>query len=290
MSWLDLATHTAALLLYPGLLVTALAGLPAEALAAWALADRRRGWGRAARRVATSLRPTPGHPAALPPLAATAALLVLVAATQLAAPLSPVPGSERNLLPAVVALAGAAWLTWAWGWERPGCDPGLLLMVQGCWLVSVLGPVIALENLRPQVLGTIVVPALLPLKLACAVLYLLCLPVLLHLAAEAAPQGLPGHASPAGPSLEQAGFTAVRVLLWLPYCGLFASVFLPPGDDLAGLARFAGGTVLAALAAVGLGVLLRRSRAHTARRLYLRLVVPFAVFTLGVSILAALVT
>src|SRR5207244_5780325 len=60
-------------------------------------------------------------------------------------------------------------------------DPGLLLVLQLCWLLAGLGPAVQPESLRPQVLGNVLVPGLLPVKVACAFLYLLCLPALLRL-------------------------------------------------------------------------------------------------------------
>src|SRR5204863_31279 len=59
--------------------------------------------------------------------------------------------------------------------------PGLLLVIQSCWLLSVLGPAIEPESLRPQVLGNVLVPALLPVKVASGFLYLLCVPALMRL-------------------------------------------------------------------------------------------------------------
>lgn len=289
MPWSELGLYSVGLLVYPGLLALALLGFFAEAGAAWALVPERGGPLPAARSMLAGLRPRPGL-RTLPPLAGIAAVLTLLAATQVAAPLSPVPAPERNLLVAAFALAATGWLTWAWGWTRPQIDPGLLLLVQVCWLVALLAPAVVPENLRPQVLGGVVVRQLIPLKVAASVLYLLCLPVLLQLIHEAAPQGLPGAAGRRRPGLEQAGFSAVRILLWLPYCGLFSSLFFPPGEDPAGLARFAATTAGAALVAIGLAAHLTRRPAAATRAIYLRLVAPFALFTLLVAILTAVLS
>lgn len=290
MPWADLGARTLGLLVYPGLLALAVVGLLAEAGAAWALVPERGGPLPAARSVLAGLLPERGA-RGLPPLAGIAAVLALLAASQVAAPLSPVPAPERNLLVAGLALVATGWLTWAWGWTRPQIDPALLLLVQACWLVALLAPAVVAENLRPQVLGAVVVRQLLPLKLAATLLYALCLPVLLQLIHEAAPQGLPGAAGRGRKSLEQAGFSGVRVLLWLPYCALFSSLFFAPGaDDPIGLLRFAGTTAGAAAIAIALAANLTRRPAATTRSLYLRLVAPFAAFTLLVAILTALLS
>jgi hypothetical protein len=200
------------------------------------------------------------------------------------------PGHGPRLV-AGMALAATAWLTWAWGWTRPQIDPGLLLLVQVCWLVALLTPAIVPENLRPQVLGAVMVRELLPLKIAATVLYALCLPVLLQLIHESAPQGLPGASGRGRPGLEQAGFSVVRVLLWLPYCGLFSSLFFPPaGDDLVGALRFAGTTIGVGALSIVLAAYLTRRPAAATRRVYLRLVAPFAAFTVLVAILTAILS
>lgn len=277
-----------ALLVYPGVLAVLLVGLVAEMGAAWALSPAG-GLGAAARLLLAGLWPRPEalRRRTLPPLAGAAALLSLLAAAQVAAPFSPVPAGDRNLLVAAAALAAAGWVTWTWGWNRPGVEPRLMLAVQLAWLVALLGPALVAENLRPQALGAVAVAGLLPLKLASGLLYLLCLPALLQLIPEAAPQGLPGAAGTA-PGLEQAGFNAVRIMLWLPYCGLFASLYFPPpGDDPAGLARFALLTLgAAAITAAAAALLLRRGR-PAARAFYVRAVLPFAAFALLLALLTA---
>jgi hypothetical protein len=134
------------------------------------------------------------------------------------------------------------------------------------------------------------VPSLLPLKLACGGLYLLCLPVVLQLIPEAAPQGAPGAAGRSRRSAEQAGFGLVRLLLWLPYCGLFASLYFAPSiDDPVGLLRFfvisaGAGAIAIAIAAN----LIRRPPAAT-QSLYTRVVLPFAGITILLTLLTALV-
>src|SRR5207237_7142965 len=157
-------THAAALLLYPGLLVMTAFGALIEL--AWMRFSRRKWeWPDMPRR-----RPSP--------VVATVALCSVVAAVQLAAPFNPVPGEERSVVLAAVALAFTAWAELALTVEFVA-EPGLLLVIQLCWLLAVLGPAVQPESLRPQVLGNVLVPGLLPVKVGCAFLYLLCLPALL---------------------------------------------------------------------------------------------------------------
>lgn len=283
MPWRDVALHLAALGLYPGLLFALLVGLALEIGAGWALVPERGGAGPAARSVLGALRP---HPAWPPPLLpAGAAALALLAGAQLGAPFNPVPPGERNLVTAGVAVAATAWGALIWGWGRGGADPGLTLRVQLCWTVALFSPAIVPETLRPQALGAVLLPALLPVKIAAGLLFLLCLPVLLQLIPESAPQGIPGGPGRQSPGRAAAAFGAVRVLLWVPCCGLFASLFLPPGaDDAGGLARF--GLVTAGTAALAIGLasnLVRRSPRAT-QRFYSLLVLPL---TLATVLLAA---
>ncbi len=280
----QVAGHALALLVYPGGLLMAAAGLLAEAGAAWVLGPDRSP-APALRAPLTAARAVLSR---VPALASLAGLMALLAATQLAIPFNPVPPAERNVLVAAGALAGASWLTWGWGWGRREADPALMLGVHACWLLAVLLPAASPENLRPQVLGAIVVPHLLPLKVACGALYLACLPPVLQLIPEAAPQGIPGAPSQ-HLSGEEAGFRLARTLLWLPYCGLFVSLFFPPAtDDVGGLVRFAALTLGTAAAAAGLAANLTRRSPGATRALFRRLVLPFAGFTVAVALLTAL--
>ena len=154
MPWGDIGAHLVALLAYPGALTMCALGLAAEIGAAWALVPERGGLGAAAANILSALRP---RTRALPPLAASAAILALAAATQLAAPLNPVPAAERNSLVAAAALLGASWLTWSWGWGRREAAPQVVLAVQACWLLAVLLPSIQPGNLRPQALGAVAI-------------------------------------------------------------------------------------------------------------------------------------
>jgi hypothetical protein len=278
---------TVATLAYPGLALLCLAGGLAELAATWALVPERGGPLVAARTLAAALRPASAG--ALPPLAGIAALLISLAAAQLAAPFNPLAPGNRSLLPAIVGLVAAAWLTWGWGWRSANLEPVLLVAVQGCWLLAVAAPAVVPENLRPQVLGAVGVPSLLPLKLACGGLYLLCLPVVLQLIPESAPQGAPGAAGRSRGSAEQAGFGLVRLLLWLPYCGLFASLFFAPSiDDPVGLLRFFGISAGAGAIAIAIASnLIRRPPAAT-QSLYKGVVLPFAGITLLLTLLTAL--
>jgi hypothetical protein len=278
--WGELALNTLALLAYPGAAATLAFGLTAEGLAGRVLGPSRR--------LLPGLRSWP-RGTALPPLAAAAALLTLLSSTQLAAPFNPLAATQRNLLVATVALASAAWLTWAWGWSRGSGDARLSLVAQACWLVALLAPALVSQTLRPQVLGAVVLPAQLALKVVAGTLFLLCLPVLLQLLPQAAPQGTPGAVA-LDPSGEQAGFAAVRVLLWMPQCGLFASVFFPGGEDALGLLRFLVSTLAAAAMAIALALVVTRWRPAWAPVLYFRLVPPLVALALLLAVAVAVYT
>jgi hypothetical protein len=285
--WGEIAQHGIGLLLYPGLLACAGLGLVLEVASAWALVPERGGVLPAARRVLAVLRPS-GDRSGFPLYSGAAALLALLATIELAAPYNPVPATDRNLLIAGVALAGAAWLLWTWGWSRGELDPRLMLVIQLCWLVALLVPAIQPQTLKPQTLGNIQLDPILPVKVACGLLYLLCLPALLHLIPESAPQGVPGGAGRRPTGLEGAGFSALRLLLWLPYCGLFASIFFPSGgDNPLDLLRFLGLVAGAAAISVAISLnLIYRGAAFT-NRFVTMVVVPFAWITLGLGMLSA---
>lgn len=269
MSLADLGLHVLALLVYPGLAASLVFGVLAEA--AFAFVRGRAGLREAVPAAIARLRLTVAG-AGAGELAA--ALLAVLASAQLAAPYNPVPPLERNLLVAAVALLAAAWLAWARGWTASG--PLLALVTQACWLVALLGPAVVSQTLRPQALGAVALPAQLPLKVGSAVLYLVCLPGVLQL--------LPDLAPGAGPEPE-AQTAGGRLLLWLPVCGLFASLFLPPASgDALGAARFLAVCGGAAAAAIGLGAGLA-GRAVPAGH-YLRVAVPLA----GLVLAAAAVT
>jgi hypothetical protein len=263
---LSIGTHAVALLLYPGLLCMVAFGMLVEL--AWTRLNRPDwGWPELRRR-----RPSP--------VVATVAVCSVVAAVQLAAPLNPVPGEERSVVLAAVALAFTAWAELALTVEFVAA-PGLLLIVQVCWLLAVLGPAVQPESLRPQVLGNVLVPGLLPVKFACAFLYLLCLPALLRL----------WPFTPAADKRQKQRLDAGRILTWLPYCGLFTTLFLPPeSDDLAGLVRFFGITFGVAAVLVIFGLAVRHRGPNAARGLYTLAIPPFAALVLaivvGTSILA----
>jgi hypothetical protein len=287
MPWTEVGQHGVGLLLYPGLLACAALGLVLEIASAWWMVPERGGVVPAARRVVARLRPS-GERGGFPALSAGAALLALVAALQLAMPYNPVPASDRNLLVAAIALAGSGWLLWTWGWNRGELEPRLMLVVQLCWLVALLVPAIEPQTLKPQTLGNIQLNPGLPIKVASALLYLLCLPALLQLLPESAPQGVPGGAGRRPPGLEGSGFSALRLFLWLPYCGLFVSLFFPVGgDDLIDLLRYLG--LVAGAAAIGVAIavnLIYRGAVFTSRFVNL-VMVPFAWITLGLGMLSA---
>ena len=248
----QLATHTVALLLYPGLVMIALFGTAAESL--WVRVCE----GRWVRPDFTWRRPSP--------VLTTVALSAMLAAVQMSAPFNLVPSDERNLIIAAIALGLTVWVELALGTEM-FAEPGLLLVVQLCWLVAVLGPAVEPQSLRPQVLGAVLVPSLLPLKVASGILYLLCLPALLKLWPIPAP----------GERRASRRLDAMRVLCWWPYCGLFATLFFPPPpDDLLGLARFLGVSLAVAGFCVLAGVYMGRRGLDVARDVYRRAVAPFA--------------
>ena len=257
---LGVIAHAAALLLYPGLATMAAFGLLVE-LARMRAAKREWRWPELARR-----RPSP--------VVATVALCSVVATVQLDAPFNPVPGDERSVVLAAVALAFTAWAELALTVEFVAA-PGLLLIVQMCWLLAVLGPAVQPESLRPQVLGNVLVPGLLPVKIACAFLYLLCLPALLRLWP---------FTPPADKRMRQR-LDAGRILSWLPYCGLFTTLFITPsGDDAVGLLRFFGLTFGVAAVVVALSIFLRWRGSAVARGLYTRGIAPFAALVLAIVV------
>jgi hypothetical protein len=259
---LGIATHAVALLLYPGLATMVAFGSLVELV--WLRANASPSdWPELPRR-----RPSP--------VIGIIALCSIVAAAQTAAPLNPVPGDERSIVLAAVGLMFTAWAELALTVEFVA-EPGLLLFVQACWLLAVLGPAVQPESLRPQVLGNVLVPSLLPVKVACAFLYLLCLPALLRLWPFAPP----------GERRGKRRLEAGRILTWFPYCGLFTTLFItPPSDDLLGLLRFFGYDALVAAIAIGLGLLLRWRGEAVARGIYVRGVAPFA----GVVVVVVIAT
>jgi hypothetical protein len=287
MPWGEIGQHGIGLLLYPGLLACAALGLVLEVASAWWMVPERGGVVPAARRVVARLRPS-GERGGFPTYSTVAALLAAVAALQLAVPYNPVPSSDRNLLVAAIALVGSAWLLWTWGWNRGELDPRLMLTIQLCWLVAILVPTIEPQTLKPQTLGNIQLNPDLPVKVASGLLYLMCLPALLQLIPESAPQGVPGGAGRRPPGLEGTGFSALRLLLWLPYCGLFVSLFVPVGgDDPLELLRYLG--LVAGAAAIGVAIavnLIYRGAVFTSRVVTL-VIVPFAWITLGLGMLSA---
>ena len=254
-----LATHALALVLYPGLLTAVLFGGLAEI--AWTSANGA-GWSWPDLRLR---RPTS--------VLATVMVCSILAGVQLAAPFNPVPSEERSVVVAAIALAFTAWAELALTVELVA-EPRLLLIVQFCWLLAVLGPAVQPETLRPQVLGSVLVPALLPLKMASGVLYLLCLPALLRLWPFAPP----------GERRARGRLDAARALCWFPYCGLFTTLFFPPpADEPLGLLRFFGVTSIVAALLVGAGTLMQRRGAELARGLYTRAITPYALVVLVVA-------
>lgn len=259
---LGIAAHAAALLLYPGLATMIAFGLAAELV--W-MRTSASGW-----RLPELPRRRPS------PVAGIVALCAVVAAVQTAAPLNPVPGDERTIVLAAVGLAFTAWAELALTVEFVA-EPGLMLVVQACWLLSVLGPAVQPESLRPQVLGNILVPSLLPVKVACAFLYLLCLPALLRV----------WPLAPPGERRERPRLDVERILTWFAYCGLFTTLFFTPStDDALGLLRFFGISVAVAGIVIAAGLVQRRRGQAIVRGLYVRGVAPYA----GVVVVLVLAT
>lgn len=259
-------THAVALLLYPGLVTLVAFGVLVEAL--WSLISR----GSQVVPAVRLARPQIVHVAV--------ALLAVLAVVQTAAPFNPVPLAERNVIIAAAALGFAAWAELALDPELVA-TPGLMFVIQACWVLAVLGPAIEPQSLRPQVLGNTLVPELLPVKVAAGFLYLLCLPPLLRLWPVAPPADR--RARPR--------FNTARALLWFPYCALFATLFFPPqNDDLAGLARFTGVVIATVAVCVVAGAVLARRGAERARGLYSRAVTPYSVLVLALIIGTLIIT
>lgn len=260
----QLATHSAALLLYPGLITIVIFGSAAES--AWV-------------RISEGRWVPPAFPRHRPSaILTTVALSSMLASAQLAAPFNAVPSEERNLIVAAISLGLIVWAELALGIELFS-EPGLLLLVQSCWLIAVLGPAVELQSLRPQVLGAVLVPSLLPLKVGSGLLYLLCLPALLKLW----PLPLPGERR------SSRRLDAMRVLSWWPYCGLLATLYFPPAsDDLTGLGRFFGLSLAVAAVCLLAGALMRRQGAVPAIAVYRRAIAPFAGFVLLLVVVTSL--
>lgn len=260
-----IATHAVALLVYPGLIVMVVFGGLVEVL--WTrLSAQVWDWSAVRRR-----RPSPAQGAV--------ALCAVLAAVQLAAPFNLVPGDERSVVLVASALAFTTWADLALTGEFVA-EPGLVLVIQLCWLLAVLGPAVQPESLRPQVLGNLLVPALLPVKIACAFLYLLCLPALLRL----------WPLAPAGERRGKQRLDARRILTWFPYCGLFTTLFFTPsGDDVSGISRFFAITLAVAALAMIAGIVVQRRGAQVARGTYTRAVTPFAVLVLAIVVWTSIV-
>ena len=257
----SVAAHSLALVVYPGLLTIALFGLVAEIV-----------WTRI--RQGAWVPPARERPSLV---VATVALFTMLVAVQLAAPFNPVPPAERNVIVAAVVLAFTVWAELALTLEYMPA-PGLLLVIQFCWLLAVLGPAVQPESLRPQVLGNVLVSSLLPVKVASGFLYLLCLPALLRL----------WPVTPATDRRLRPRLDTVRALCWLPYCGLFTTLFFPPSaDDALGVLRFFGITLLVAATCMAAGMLMVRRGADAARLLYRKAVAPYGGVVLALVVITS---
>lgn len=248
--------HLVALLLYPGLVAMLAFGGVTETV-----------WIRLGLRDTTLAELPWRRPG---PAVVIAALCAALASVEVAAPLSPVPADETSVVVAAGALIFVAWAELALNIGH-SAKPALVLLIQCCWLLAVLGPAVQPESLRPQVLGNVLVPALLPVKIASALLYLLCLPALLRL----------WPLAPPGERRTRHRIDAVRVLCWFPYCGLFTTLFITPSsEDIFGALRFIALTFGVAASVIAAGVVMQRRGAVVVRAMYTRLVMPYAVLVL----------
>ena len=260
MSPSDLGLHLAGLALYPGLASMALFGVAAESALEWGL-----GWA-APERLAPALKR-----AAVPCAAVT--LFAMLAAIQVPAPLSPIPGTEASLLVGAIALAAASWTGWA---ASPGRGQGALLVAQAAWLAALLVPAVIPLDLHPSTLGAIALPGFLPLKVLAAGTYVLAMPVVLH-----AVRG-PGRAR------RPAASRPWRAPLWLPAGGLFAASFLPPPPGgLVGVGLFFAASAAAAGAALGLAVALNRAPDEIRATAYPTVLAVLAAATTAVGVVTA---
>jgi len=261
---LSIASHAVAVLVYPGLLAMVAFGSVVELV--WMRVSRwDRRWPDLPRRRLT-------------PVLATIALCAVVSAVQVAAPFNQVPGDERSVVIAAAGLAFATWAELALTVEFIAA-PGLMLIVQLCWLLAVLGLAVQTESLRPQALGNVQVQGVLPLKVACAFLYLLSVPALLRLWPLASPAD----------RREGRRLDGARILTWFPYCGLFTTIFFPPSsEDLLGFLRFMGITFGVAGVVIVAGLAIRWRGAEGARTLYARVVAPYAGVVLAVVVVTSL--
>src|SRR5258708_25848424 len=99
----------------------------------------------------------------------------MLAAVQFAAPFNALPAADRNLVIAAIAIGFTAWAELALDPELVA-RPGLLLVIQGCWLLAVLCPPIEPPSLRPHVPGHRLVPPRFRLEAPSGLLLLRCPP------------------------------------------------------------------------------------------------------------------
>lgn len=258
----ELAAQAIALVLFPGALSILVFGLIVEG-GVRALLGAPDGLGL--------LRHTRSGLRRVAPAAGGAVVLLALGATQVAVPLSPVPGGEHTVFIALGALGAGGWLLWLLaGADLPAGR--LLLLGQVVWMVAVLGPALGAGSLIPaQVEGTTLPLEVVERALA-AVAYLAALPALLLLCEPEERFSTAGQ--------------VVRLLSWAPQTALFASLVLPPlRDNLAGVLLFAlicvGACLVAALAAIPL-----RRYPELRRRAYPQVLLGLAVLVLGFGLLA----
>jgi hypothetical protein len=266
----ELIAHLAAILIYPGLAAAAAVGLLAEAAAARILLREAVGIADLRDEVRSALKLRPVALRGFQVLPVFAVVISLVACAQLAAPFNPVPPADRNLLLGAFALLVGGWMTWVWRPLEGGAQR--LLTFQLGFLVAIYVPAIALQNLRPQVIGILTVANLLPLKAAAGLLYVICLPGLL---------GLVPH--------PQSELSRVRAFLWLPYCGLFTSLFVTPaqlgaaGEEPLGLLAYLFLTAATIAVAIAFAALMTRRAGARLLAIYLRAIGPAALATVALA-------
>lgn len=279
MPWGDIGLQLLALLAYPGALLTGAVGVLCE-VGNGVLLYGRAGAREALRRALRALRDLSGEPVGW-----LVWLFASLAACGASVPLAPVASTDGNLLLSVLALAVAIWLDRIASPGEEGKGRRLLLG-QLCWLVALFAPALASSSLRPQSLGAVAVPALIPVKVLSGLLGLLCLPLLLGLVPEPV-AGWPAPRSWAhGPEAVGAA-VRLRMALWLPACGLLVSVEVPPpSPDPAGALRFLA-VVIGTAAVVASSVAVAR---RLGRFPNLGLALPLAGLVLVAAVAAAAVS
>ena len=262
----DLALQAAALFLYPGALAILVLGSVVEGGARAVLREPA---------LASALRVGIRTWRPLPAATLAAVLLAALAATETAAPLSPVPDPEHSLMLGIAALVAATWLSWLLGGGES--ERGRVLLAgQAAFVIAMLGPGIATGTLHPQGVETALLPLDVVTKALAAALYLLSLPAVLQLV-------------PAGGEPRSRSRQLLRTVLWPPYLGLFTSLFWAASPNVLGIAAFVGISLAAAAAALLLTLGLR-SRPGWQPHAYPAALLAGAAVTIAVALLTPALT